>query len=200
MWDLLLLYVRVKFETAHCQPVISVTRNKSDKSEFIPEHKLNVNAFGKNCHETSISRILCPCFDQLVFVIAWPSLLLRNRWPSSNEHHRNAVLSFRKSYLKQNHIVSTSSFLLQFLSFEVNFGLVEFKSVGPLAMKGESIWSILMLFAKYCLPGLSHILLLVQHIFLYMSGTGESCFCKCLYAGLFVSILYYHRIYVAWSV
>ena len=143
------------------------------------------------------------CFwrpDQLVFMISWPSQLPRNRWPSSNEHHRNAVLSFRKSYLKQNHIVSTSSFLLQFLSFEVNFGLVEFKSVGPLAMKGESIWSILMLFAKYCLPGLSHILLLVQHIFLYMSGTGESCFCKCLYAGLFVSILYYHRIYVAWSV
>ena len=73
LWELLLqqvLYVRVKFETAHCQPVISVTRNKSDKNEFIPEHKLNVNAFGKNCHETSISRILCPCFDQLVFVIA----------------------------------------------------------------------------------------------------------------------------------
>ena len=70
VWDLLLLYVRVKFETAHCQPVISVTRNKSDKSEFIPGHKLNANAFGKNCHETSISRILCPCFDQLVFVTA----------------------------------------------------------------------------------------------------------------------------------
>ena len=60
VWELLqqLLYVRVKFETAHCQPVISVTRNKSDKSEFIPEHKLNVKTFGKNCHETSISRIL----------------------------------------------------------------------------------------------------------------------------------------------
>ena len=70
VWGLLLLHVRVKFETAHCQPVISVTRNKSDKSEFIPQHKLNVNAFGKNWYETSISRILCLCFDQLVFVIA----------------------------------------------------------------------------------------------------------------------------------
>ena len=65
VWDLLLLYVRVKFETAHCQPVISVTRNKSDKSEFIPQHKLNVNAFGKNCHERPSPEYFAPVLTNL---------------------------------------------------------------------------------------------------------------------------------------
>ena len=65
VWDLLLLYMRVKFDTAHCQPVISVTRNKSDKNEFIPEHKLNVNAFGKTVTKRPSPEYFAPIVTNL---------------------------------------------------------------------------------------------------------------------------------------
>ena len=67
-----------------------------------------------------------------------------------------------------------------------------------LLWKGK-VFEALRLFAKHFLPVLSHILLLVRHIFLYMSGKGESWFSNAYMQGFFVSILYYHRLCVVLS-
>ena len=125
-------------------------------------------------------------------MIAWPSLLLRNRWPSSNEHHRNALLSSWKSYLKQNHIVSTSSLLLQFLRF---WGWVEFRSVGALALEGESIWSVDFICKTFFASSITHSFVSPTHFLVYR----ESWFSNAYMQGFFVSILYYHRLCVVLS-
>ena len=55
-----------------------------------------------------------------------------------------------------------------------------------LLWKGK-VFEALILFAKHFLPVLSHILLLVRHIFLYMSaGKGESWFSNAYMQGFLV--------------